>query len=69
MGIAKQIPCAPWITAVFTPITSPRELTNGPPEFPGFSAASVWMIPSISRPDSARIVRPNALTTPAVTVG
>jgi len=33
-----------------TPITSPRLLTSGPPELPGFRAASVWMMLSISRP-------------------
>ena len=33
----------------------------------GFSAASVWMMSSISRPDRARSDRPSALTTPAVT--
>ena len=40
-AIAKHSPCAPEMTAVLTPITSPRELTSGPPEFPGLSAASV----------------------------
>ena len=54
--------------AVFTPMISPRELTSGPPELPGFSAASVWMTLSINRPDWERIERPSALTTPAVTV-
>ena len=68
IAIAKQIPCAGRITAVFTPITSPRESTSGPPELPGLSAASVWSTSSISRPDFARSDRPRALTTPAVTV-
>ena len=36
--------------AVLMPITSPRGVTSGPPELPGFSAASVWMMPSISWP-------------------
>ena len=49
-------------------MTSARELISGPPEFPGFSAASVWMTLSISLPVRDRILRPNALTTPAVTV-
>src|SRR5438132_10196306 len=40
LAIAKQSPCAGRITAVFTPITSPRVVTSGPPEFPGLSAAS-----------------------------
>ena len=46
----KQMPCAPMITAVFTPITSARELTSGPPELPGLSAASVWITSPIKRP-------------------
>ena len=68
MAMAKQSPCAGRITAVLTPMTSPRELTSGPPELPGFNAASVWMILSMSRPELARNERPSALTTPAVTV-
>ena len=56
------------IIAVFTPITSPRESTSGPPELPGLSDASVWITLSISRPDFPRSERPSALTTPAVTV-
>ena len=46
------------MTAVLTPITSPRELASGPPELPGFSAASVWIMLSIIRPDLERKVRP-----------
>src|SRR5207253_1748168 len=42
--MAKQMPCAGRIIAVFTPITSPAELTSGPPELPGFSAASARKI-------------------------
>ena len=34
----------------------------------GLSAASVWMMSSISRPERERSDRPSALTTPAVTV-
>ena len=67
MGIAKQIPWAGRITAVFTPTTSPRDETRGPPELPGFRAASVWIRLSMSRPPCARSDRPSALTTPAVT--
>ena len=37
----KTGPCAGRMTAVLTPITSPREFSSGPPEFPGLSAASV----------------------------
>jgi hypothetical protein len=54
--------------AVFTPITSPRDVARGPPELPGLSAASVWMMPSIRRPVRVRRERPTALTTPDVTV-
>ena len=38
---AKQMPCAPMIIAVLMPMTSPLDETSGPPELPGFSAASV----------------------------
>src|SRR5439155_9740866 len=65
--IAKHSPCAGRIIAVLTPITSPRVVTNGPPELPGLSAASVWMTSSMSRPERDRSDRPSALTTPAVT--
>jgi hypothetical protein len=68
MATAKQIPWAGRIMAVFTPITSPRVFTSGPPELPGLRAASVWMTSSINRPDCERSDRPSALTTPAVTV-
>ena len=68
IAVAKQIPCAIGMMAVFTPITSPRESTSGPPELPGLSAASVWTTSSIRRPLYARRLRPSALTTPAVTV-
>src|SRR5689334_4612017 len=67
-AIAKQIPCAGTMTAVFTPITAPAESTSGPPELPGFNAASVWMMLSRSLPVAPRIERPSALTMPAVTV-
>jgi hypothetical protein len=67
-GIAKQMPWAGRMTAVLTPMISPRELTSGPPELPGLRAASVWMMLSIRRPDCERRERPSALTTPAVRV-
>jgi len=54
--------------AVLMPMTSPREVTSGPPEFPGLSAASVWITFSINRPERERSDRPSALTTPDVTV-
>ena len=50
------------------PMTSPAVVTSGPPELPGFSAASVWITSSISRLDCVRSDRPSALITPAVTV-
>jgi hypothetical protein len=68
LATAKQMPCAPAITAVLMPITSPREDTSGPPELPGLSAASVWITSSISRPVRARNERPSAEITPVVTV-
>ncbi len=50
------------------PTTSPRELTSGPPELPGFIEASVWIASGMLIPPSS-IVRLRALTTPLVTVG
>ncbi len=64
----KQMPCAAAMIAVLTPITRPAESSSGPPELPGFSAASVCTTSSIRRPVVARRLRPSALTTPAVTV-
>ena len=58
-------------TAVLMPITRAWLSASAPPEFPGFSAASVWITSSISRAAEALRVgsdRPRALTTPAVTV-
>ena len=68
LDTAKHRPCAPWITAVLMPTTSPRAVTSGPPELPGLSAASVCNTSSIRRPERLRSERPSALTTPAVTV-
>ncbi len=68
LATAKQMPCAPMMTAVLMPITSPREDTSGPPELPGFKAASVWITSSIRRPLRDRNERPSAEMTPAVTV-
>jgi hypothetical protein len=50
------------------PTTSPADETSGPPELPGFSAASVWITSSIRRPVPVGSERPNAEMTPAVTV-
>ena len=38
------------LMAEFTPITSPRRFNKGPPEFPGFIAASVWITSGIENP-------------------
>ena len=53
--------------AVFTPTTSPRALTSGPPELPGLIDASVCTA-SCRRPLPSRTSRSSALTMPAVTV-
>ena len=55
--MAKQIPCAGRMVAVFTPTTRPAESTSGPPELPGFSAASVW-IDVVNQPPGIRPQRP-----------
>ncbi len=68
LEMAKHRPCAPPIIAVLMPTTSPDPATSGPPELPGFKAASVWITSSMSRPPRARSERPSAETTPAVTV-
>ena len=39
MGMARPTPTP--ATAVLMPTTSPEATTSAPPEFPGFSAASV----------------------------
>jgi hypothetical protein len=53
--------------AVMMPIIRPALSTRAPPLLPGLSAASVCMTSSISRPETPRSVRRNALITPAVT--
>ena len=58
-------------SAVLIPTTRPAESASAPPEFPGLSAASVWITSSITRtcaPERAGSERPRALTTPAVTL-
>ena len=68
-AIAKQMPCAGRMTAVFTPMTEPSLATRAPElRSSGLSAASVCSTLSSSRPVCARIERPSALTMPAVTV-
>jgi hypothetical protein len=43
IGTAKPIVFASGLIAALMPTTSPRMLNSGPPELPGFIAASVWM--------------------------
>ena len=64
-GIAKPIPCPEAMMAVVMPTISPFMLNKGPPEFPGLIGASVWMKSSYG---PAPMMRPLALTIPAVTV-
>ena len=60
--------------AVLIPTSSPFVFTKAPPEFPGFTAASVWIKDSIGtlvlrvRSESRLMFRAFALTIPAVTV-
>ena len=66
-GTAKPIPAlAPEGLAicVLTPIRRPALSSKGPPELPGFMAASVWITPVIVRLLNDGMVRPRALTTP-----
>jgi hypothetical protein len=51
-----------------TPITAPEELISGPPELPGFRAASVWITWLIVARSGALICRFSAETTPVVRV-
>jgi len=53
---------------VFMPISSPAELSSGPPELPGLIEASVWIMLGMETPPAPRILRPRALTMPLVTV-
>src|SRR5919206_80867 len=46
-GTARPSPTP--ATAVLIPTTEPRVSASAPPEFPGLSAASVWITFSISR--------------------
>ena len=61
MGMAKPMPelwSAPFeAIMVLMPMTSPRELSSGPPELPGLMAASVWMASSMARPPRSRMER------------
>ncbi len=61
MGMAKPMPelCSAPLEAIMVlmPMTSPRELSSGPPELPGLMAASVWMASSMGAPSEPRIDR------------
>ncbi len=66
-GIAKPRPAEPVVgetSAVSIPITSPFMLNSGPPEFPWFIAASVWMKSSYG---VSMMLRLSALTMPELT--
>src|ERR671921_625119 len=71
IGTAKPTPSNPpdseaiW---AFTPMTVPRESSSGPPELPGFIAASVWTAPSIVYPFGASMGLSVPLTMPVVTL-
>ena len=77
-GIAKPMPVLPPAEpsapeeldsiCELTPMTSPAVFSSGPPELPGFSAASVWMTLEIEKPSGALISRCSADTTPVVSV-
>ena len=75
-GIAKPMPtlppsapfCEPVSIWELTPMTCPAESSSGPPELPGFSAASVWMAPEIVAPSGACRLRCSADTIPVVNV-
>src|SRR6266705_2546739 len=62
------MPSANGIVAVLIATTRPCRSTSGPPLFPGFTAASVWMTGSPSPGQRVRFLR-RELTTPDVTVG
>ncbi|COY83621.1 Uncharacterised protein [Mycobacterium tuberculosis] len=73
-------PCPPWDSwklsdaAVFIPTTCPRPLTTGPPESPGWIAASNWINPfnvssaPVSESDACT-VWPSATTLPGTARG
>lgn len=63
--IPEKLPLWVWI-AVFIPITSPLVFSSGPPEFPGFIAASICMTPGMEYLPTVWNVLPSWLTTPVV---
>jgi hypothetical protein len=71
IGIANEMPAKLPVRekiCELMPITSPRRLSSGPPELPGFTATSVWMNGTASMFGSERLSRLVALMMPAVTV-
>src|SRR5690606_34432227 len=74
IGKAKEILSAPEVVAKLTPTTFPSVLINGPPEFPGFTAASVCITFSYTfvvepnQPDDVLTDLLSPLITPVVTL-
>src|ERR1035438_2153401 len=77
LGIANPTPLEPPVPVAelepetiweLTPMTPPEESIRGPPELPGFNAASVWITCAIVAPSGALICRFTAETTPVVSV-
>src|SRR5580658_65349 len=72
MGTANPMPANTWAPdglarAVTMPTTSPSRLTSGPPELPGFTAASNWIRLVIWTPSSLRSGSTNSRFRPAIT--
>jgi hypothetical protein len=72
MGTAKPTPelvafVEPFVAIWSTiPITLPEASSSGPPELPGFSAASVWIACATVKPLGAWIVRSRPETMPVL---
>src|SRR5579859_6697184 len=76
-GIAKPTPeldpCPVGVVLLVSiwsakPSTLPLPSSSGPPELPGLIGASVWIAPVMVKLLGAVMLRPTALTIPAVTV-
>ena len=68
-GMAKPTPLEVGVAIiVFMPMSSPAELSSGPPELPGLIEASVWIMSRIVTSPAPTMLRPKALTMPVVTV-
>ena len=69
IGTAKPTPTDPRMglsMEEMTPTASPWALSSGPPEFPGFTAASVWIMLRMGRCWASARTRPSELTMPSV---